>query len=108
MITRKNYLDRCREPGAFAAYYGEIIDEAGGPKAFIPRLPVPLARIREALEAGDVHLNKIPLYSWDAKALPVPAKVAAAMRARGDCPTLAGAVCVLKEAARRLAQEDSK
>lgn len=104
MMTRADYLASSTDPDAFSRYYGEIIDAAGGPEAFRPRLPVPLAEIRAALAAGDKHLNTISLHAWDMHAAPVPARVAAAMRERGDYPTLGGAVCVLKEAARRLAE----
>jgi hypothetical protein len=103
-FTRKEYLSSCNERGAFQRYYGEIIHEAGGPEVFANRLPVPLHKIREALAKGDVHLNTISLQSWDMHATPVPAKVSKAMAERGDYPTLAGAVCVLKEAARLLAE----
>lgn len=104
VYTRSDYLRDCRDPTAFHRYYGGIIADSGGAKAFARRLPRPVADIRAALAEGDVHLNTIPLHLWDRMAVPVSARAAAALRARGDYPTLGGAVCILKEAARILAE----
>lgn len=103
MFTRKDYINNSTEPDAFARYYGEIIDAAGGPEAFRASLPRPIEDIRAALDAGDRHLNTIALHAWDGRARPLPAAAVEALRARGDSPSLGSAVCILKEAARRLA-----
>lgn len=63
------------------------------------RSSIGLERLRAS---ADDHFNDIPLSKWDVAAVPVPASVAAKMRELGDYPTLAGTVCVLKEAARQL------
>lgn len=106
MITRQQYLDS-DAPGKHEAYYGELVEAAGGAAAFRHRLPCSVERIREALAKGDEHLNDIvPLKRWDMAALPVPAGAAKAMKERGDYVTLSGAVCILKEAARQLALAD--
>jgi hypothetical protein len=72
--------------------------------------PAHFARLRRYADriksSTDPHFNDIPLAVWDALAVPVPAETAATMRQCGDYPTLAGAVCTLKEAARQM--RDSK
>ena len=60
------------------------------------------------LASKDPYLNDIPLHRWDSLAVPVPATVAAMMREAGDYPTLGGAVCCAKEAARQLIEENSR
>lgn len=106
--SRKEYLADSGTKGreALRRYYGEVIAESGGPEAYRRRLPVPLDAIRAALADGDEHLNSIKLSSWDAMALPVSHGAAKALRNRGDYPTLGSAVCILKEAARLLAEAD--
>ena len=101
MFTRQAYLDSARDNGeSFRRYYGEIIAETGF------RYSGDIARVRAALAQGDMHLNTIPLGHWDCMAAgPIAARVAAAFKARGDYATLAGMVCLLKEAARLQAEK---
>lgn len=60
-----------------------------------------IERIRKS---RDPHFNDIPLSDWDSLAMsfPIPQVTLAKMRECGDYPTLAGAVCILKEAARQI------
>lgn len=51
------------------------------------------------LNSRDRHLNDIPLHKWDAMVSTLP--LAAKMKDFGDYYTLAGAVCIAKEAARQ-------
>jgi hypothetical protein len=56
---------------------------------------------RKKLAASkDPHLNDIPLAVWDSM-VPHLVNVGAKMQKRGDFLTLAGGVCVLKEAAKQ-------
>lgn len=61
-------------------------------------------QIKEALQT-DEHLNNIPLAKWDGfvtcKQL---INVSQKMKAAGDYLTLAGGVCIAKEAAKQLAE----
>jgi hypothetical protein len=100
MITRKDYLNG---PATHEDYYNDLIDAAGGPTAFLHMIPRDLAVIRKALDNGDEHLNTIPLGHWSMPFMPT--ELAKAMRDRGDYPTRAGATCVLKQAAKRLASD---
>ena len=50
----------------------------------------------------DPHFNDIELSVWDHLSLPVPMESNTLLRKCGDYPTLAGAVCILKEAAQQV------
>ena len=54
------------------------------------------------MESTDPHFNDIRLSKWDALFPLVPANVATKIRECGDYPTLAGMVCLAKEAARQI------
>ena len=94
MITRKAYLNK---EAAHREYYAQFVNPSilGVVKRFIG-----VERIKKALKE-DKHLNVIPLKKWDS--LPVMG-VAAKLREAGDYLTAAGNVCILKEAARQLAE----
>jgi hypothetical protein len=102
--TRSDYLNgRCTH----REYYAAICKDGG--VSFFPGEPFIKNRVRPALEAGDEHLNTIPLHEWDrmaggTKERPIPFTLAQAFRDRGDYATPAGLVCVYKEAARRAAE----
>jgi hypothetical protein len=59
-----------------------------------------LFEVRQALGRGDIALNNMPLALWDNWALARRAEISEALRLAGDSWSLAGAVCVLKAAAR--------
>jgi hypothetical protein len=63
-----------------------------------------VAKWREHLAAGDVHLNRLPLVYWDRLAGLAQASLARALRAHGDAWSLAGGVCAVKAAARMAAR----
>ena len=97
MFTRKDYLSADDSAAAFHRFYGEIIEAMGGAKSI--NTPFTNEQVRAAIKDGDEHLNTLPLQSWDCfvSMLRGADKV---MRERGDYLTLAGGVCILKEAAR--------
>jgi NADH:ubiquinone oxidoreductase subunit D len=82
-------------------YYQSIADLAGIDWTACNEI----GRIREALANGDEHLNTIPLKWWDVKAASPWTQNALkrSMKAHGDILSLAGAVCVLKQAAKKAA-----
>lgn len=92
MITRKEYMDG---KASFAEYYGEIAREAHISYANSPLLP----RVIDALAKGDAHLNTIPLHRWDAVGVYTMKILAPIFKAHGDGWSLAGSVCVHKQAA---------
>jgi len=94
-ISRSSYIAGA---ASHSAYYAQFVT----PAHFARLLPI-ADRIKSST---DPHFNDIALPIWDALAVPVPAETAATMRQCGDYPTLAGAVCTLKEAARQM--RDSK
>lgn len=59
------------------------------------------------LKSTDPHFNDIPLKVWDAMHTPKwPFPIKAKMDAAGDWITMAGATCILKEAARQIVEDD--
>ena len=93
MISRSDYING---QGLHRAYYAQFVVDA-----HYSRLSNSVG-IDRILASKDEHFNDIPLELWDKVSAPVPAVTAQIMRECGDYPTLAGAVCTLKEAARQL------
>lgn len=111
--TRKQYfedLDKLREefPGHLLSqkhrekaeklhqkYYGQLVTEG------IKRVVKTAIGMERLLASTDPHLNDIPLKKWDDLYLPnIPS-----MKPLGDYLTLAGKVCIAKEATRQLIEE---
>lgn len=96
--TRSDYMNgRATHQG----YYGAIVREAGISLATWHALE----RVKHALAVGDEHLNTIPLKLWDELAYRQRPAVEPVLREHGDFWSLAGGVCVAKEAARQAAQQ---
>lgn len=104
-MTRKEYLDKTTgspDPHVLhRAYYAQFVTATV--KARV-RAAFSYERLAEAVAASP-HMNSIPLEQWDRIAVPIPADVAAKLRALGDYPTLALAVCWLKEAAQQIVEQ---
>ena len=97
MFTRTDYLDgKCTHQ----QYYHQFVDERI--KAIV------LCRFdRETLAhhfAKDTFFNTINIRTWDVMSL--PGYVADKLKQAGDYLTLAGQVCVLKQAAREIVEND--
>ena len=86
--------DRKRE---HRAYYAQFVTPA-----HFARLKRRAGLIDRIKSSQDPYFNDIELTLWDTMAAPVPAESASLMRECGDYPTLGGAVCILKEAARQI------
>ena len=80
----------------FEEFYASVAKVAGISYAQSDLLP----RVKLALEAGDEHLNTIPLSVWDRRAAYTSAAVARSLKLHGDFYSLAGGVCVHKQAAK--------
>lgn len=98
MKIRSDYMNgKCTH----AEYYSDIVDAIGGPSKV--DLPFSIARIKAALAAGDEHLNTLPLSMWDGRVSGLHG-ASAALKKRGDFLSLGTGVCILKQAARMLAE----
>ena len=95
MITRNDYIQTGGRD-AHRAYYAQFITPAHKSR-ILNNIGI------ERLQRSDDHyFNDIPLELWDKISVPVPAQSAKLLRECGDYPTLAGAVCIMKEAARQM------
>lgn len=83
-------------------FYRAVAATAGIDWSQHPIMP----KVREQLAKGDVHLNGINLGWWDLQAAsPVlSANLRRALKEHGDYYSMAGAVCVLKAAAKVAAE----
>ncbi len=96
IITRHDYIhgNHADKFAIHCAYYAQFITAA-----HLARLKrIGYTKIRES---NDPHFNDIPLTEWDRLSLPIPHDSVTRMKECGDYPTLSGAVCILKEAARQ-------
>jgi hypothetical protein len=97
MKTRKQYLDK---EVTHEEYYSQFVTNTI--KSLVSR-NIGKSRIKAS---QDEHLNDIPLSEWDGVAIQIrrtPSELGKKMKEAGDYCTLAGLVCIAKEAARQLA-----
>lgn len=95
-ITRAQYLNK---EATHREYYSQFV--TGSVKK---QLKSTLKR--SSLESGkDKHFNNIPLHFWDNFLPVVPFEISKKMQECGDFATLAGVVCILKEAAMQIVEE---
>lgn len=98
--SRADYLNRVVD---HETYYQAINKTAG---FRLTRLDHAfLLRVRDSMNTGDWHLNRINLHSWDAMAMAHQRQIATALRKHGDFWSLGGGVCAMKQAARDAAME---
>lgn len=100
IITRQAYME---EKASYEQYYGQFVSE--GLKHLVTQVFG-----KEALKgayAADEHLNNIPLQRWDMLVSYVQnnPEIRQQLKDCGDFYSLAGGVCILKEAAREVIQE---
>lgn len=98
MYTRKDYLNgKC----SLDDYYSQMVTD--GTKQMVTQR----IGLKRLLAITDKHLNDIPLKEWDMLALPVSGHAATVLKDAGDYPTLGGAVCIVKTAARMVIKENT-
>lgn len=103
-FTRADYMaaasgfDEGTRVAAHRRYFAQFVTP--GVKAAVAR-HISIARIAAS---KDPHYNDIPLREWDAVYTAWPFEVASLMKEAGEYLTPAGAVCILKEAARQLVE----
>lgn len=98
-FNRNRYLDG---KITHEEYYHALAKTAG--VNFQNADPAFLDRVRKALGEGDSYLNSIPLAEWDTRALSLLPSVRAAFKEHGDFFSLAGGVCLVKQAAKDAVQ----
>jgi len=92
-FTRQEYLaQNCTH----REYYAQFVNSA------ITDRVINAFGAERICNSEDPHFNDIPLARWDVLLIPVPAWINKKMRELGDYPTLAGCVCILKEAANQI------
>jgi len=94
MHTRKDYLNNLC---TFREYYSQFVDQS------VKNKVAQYIGVSRIVASTDEHLNDIPLKEWDI--LSISSHIGNKMRECGDFPTLAGNVCIHKEAARQLQEE---
>lgn len=60
--------------------------------------------VRDAKKSTDEHYNDIPLARWDMAAACAQSSITRALRQCGDCFTLSGGLCTVKEAVRQVVE----
>lgn len=91
--TRAQYLNK---EVSFEDYYRAIAKDAGISFDNCSDLP----KFKAAIDRGDEHLNSIRLPYWDSWAIFSGDRLRAAFKKHGDFFSIAGGVCVAKQAAR--------
>lgn len=92
MSTRQDYMNgKCTH----REYYAQFVTEQTRQSVL---RNIGLERLQQST---DPHLNDIRLSRWDGLEI-VTREMDAAMREAGDWPSLAGKVCIAKEAARQI------
>lgn len=98
MFTRKDYLDKnCNHREYYSQFVTEYIKSIVASKFGLEKL--------QKAYRQDKNLNTISLDQWDHLTHRLPRSVAASLKEHGDYLTLAGGVCILKEAAKQLVTE---
>jgi hypothetical protein len=103
IITRKYYLDHSSEPGMHRRYYAQFVNDA------VKDMVITDMGGKEKLIAAykkDEHFNSLPLYRWDSMAVALRSLYNSVGKQLGDYYSNAGAVCILKEAARQIVEEN--
>jgi hypothetical protein len=93
LLTRADYMAHSNEPGSHRRFYAQFVNAAT--ISTVARFIGHDALMRST----DPHMNDIPLAKWDRLAGRLP--LAIRFADVGDYPTLAGWVCIAKEAARQ-------
>jgi hypothetical protein len=98
-MTRKDYMDGVV---SFEQYYTTIAEESGVSFKNADIIPC----VVRALANGDEHLNSIPLSTWHSYAIYEKPATSPVFKVHGDSWSLAGGVCVAKQAAKNAAKAE--
>lgn len=95
--TRQQYLNK---EATHREYYSQFI--TAGVKNRVKKA----FKLKELIQGKDQHFNNIPLFLWD-KLMPiVPFEINSKLKECGDFATKAGIVCILKEAAMQIVEQN--
>jgi len=107
-MTRQEYLAaNTAGTSPHREYYGQFVNKAVK-DLVLSRFSK--EKLTEAIQS-EKNLNSIPLAQWDGLTQGLGAYyygVAEKMKELGDYRTLAGSVCILKEAARQIVEEETE
>lgn len=105
MITRKDYMDSASVDGGYGmhhAYYSQFVND-DVKDIVIKSISTP-GEIRDML-SRDKHLNNIALNIWDRNAHKANARCdQSKFKEAGETASLSSGVCILKAAARMIAE----
>ncbi len=105
VLTRANYLDHTH-PCTHVDYYSGIVSAMGVHRVVAQAPYRLLKRAKRILIEEDQDLSKISLANWDLWGIRISGPwLTRVLRERGDLPTQAGLVCIVKQAARMSTQE---
>lgn len=96
MITRKQYLNH---GSSHREYYAQFVNIRA--KSLVKKF-IGIDRLREST---DESFNDIPLKKWDSLIYFIDYESINKLKDAGDFLTIAGGVCLLKEAARQILEE---
>ena len=100
MITRQDYVN---QKATHREYYGQFVCDQV--KSWVLRAFTK----QELMQSTDPNLNDLPIDRWDRVIpSPVPFTLVSRMTRVGDYATLGGLVCIAKEAARQIIEENQE
>lgn len=95
-MTRQEYLNK----NAHREYYAQYVDHP------TKQLVLRTIGFNALIDSNNKHFNDIPLRRWDGLVKRLSQKVVDKLKANGDYLSLGVGVCILKEAARQLVEEE--
>lgn len=105
MITRKEhmareYVDNATAMARHREYYSQFVTPE------VKRLVLRGIGRKELLRSTDPHLNDIELDRWDRLAYQIDSVAVTLLHEAGDSFSLGTGVCILKEAAKQIIEEE--
>lgn len=97
MITRQQYLNK---EATHQEYYAQFVTPG------IKQRVRHAFSIESLIDGKDDHFNNIPLEQWVSLLPVVPFEINSKIKQCNDFATKAGVVCILKEAARQIVEEN--
>lgn len=96
-MTRNEYLQQSHDNGesAHRAYFGQFVN------TWLINFVVSRIGADRIKKSTNPHFNDIPLKEWDNLTHSLPQFMQCSFKSKGDYATLAGLVCVAKEAAKQ-------
>lgn len=99
-MNRSDYMSGPSDFATHRAYYAQMVTEE------VKLCVLATLGKERILHTRTDHMNEIPLREWDRAAAMCRATVLESMHQFGDRYSMAGAVCVVKEAARQIREAE--